>query len=188
MDELAVARHGESEASAAGIVGGDTPLTAKGIEEARALGEQLRSVAIDVCVTSRARRAHETAAVALEGRNVGFEVDEDLGDIRFGSFEGRSLADYRAWVESHAPDEAPPDGESRADTIRRFVRAFRRLLERDEQSILVVAHGLTLRSLVDPTPQPIVAGTPYGSYVQLDRAQFADAVERLERWYDAPAW
>lgn len=188
MDELAVARHGESEASAAGLVGGDTPLTEKGIDEARALGELLQSVAIDVCLTSRARRARETAAVALEGRSVAFDIDDDLGDIRFGAFEGRPLAEYRAWVESHSPDKAPPGGESRADTLRRFARAFRRLLEREEHSILVVAHGLTLRSIVDRTPQPIVAGTPYGSCVQLKRAELVDAVERLERWCAAPTW
>lgn len=188
MDELAVARHGESEASAAGLVGGDTPLTTKGIEEARALGARLQSVAIDVCLTSCARRARETAAVALEGRDVMLDVDDDFGDIRFGTFEGRPLAEYRAWIESHAPDEAPPRGESRVDTLRRFVCAFRRLLARKEHSILVVAHGLTLRSIVDPTPQPTVAGTAYGSCVQLNRVELANAIERLERWCDAPTW
>jgi broad specificity phosphatase PhoE len=188
MDEIALARHGESEAAAAGLVGGDTPLTANGVEEARALGRRLGGVPIDVCVTSGARRARETAAVALEGRAVPIAVEDDLGDIRFGIFEGRPLAEYRGWIEAHRPDEAPPGGESRVDTLRRFAAAFRRVLARGERSLLVVAHGLTVRSVVDPRPQPIVAGTPYGGCVELRRPELEDAVDRLERWCDAPTW
>jgi broad specificity phosphatase PhoE len=188
MDEVTLARHGESEAAAAGLVGGDSPLTPTGIDEARTLGDRLRRVTIDVCLTSRARRARETAEVALEGRVVPIVVDEDLGDIRFGSFEGRPLADYRAWVESHAPDEAPPEGESRVETLRRFVRAFRRVLARSERSVLVVAHGLTVSSVAEPKPHPIVAGTRYGSCVTFASPDFERAVERLERWLEAPRW
>jgi broad specificity phosphatase PhoE len=56
MDEIAFARHGESEAAAAGLVGGDTPLTACGHDEARALGRHLRSSSIGVCVTNSVGR------------------------------------------------------------------------------------------------------------------------------------
>jgi broad specificity phosphatase PhoE len=188
MDEIALARHGESVAAAEGLVGGDSPLTEKGREEARRLGERLRRLAVDVCITSRARRARETAALALEGRTVATRVDDDLGDIGFGLFEGRPLREYRAWIEAHGPEDAPAGGESRVETLRRFVRAFRSLLERRERSILVVAHGLTVRAVLDPTPRPIVAGTPYGSYVVLTGNEFEQAVERLDRWCSAPRW
>jgi probable phosphoglycerate mutase len=188
MDEIALARHGESEAAAEGIVGGDTSLTETGRREARALGERLRELAIDVCVTSKARRATDTAALALEGRDVPVAIDADLGDIGFGSFEGRPLAEYRAWVETHRPDEAPPGGESRVETIRRFTRAFRRLLGYRERSVLVIAHGLTVRSVLDERPTPVVAGARYGSYVIVTATEFEHAVERLESWCDAPAW
>jgi probable phosphoglycerate mutase len=188
MDEIALARHGESVFSARGLVGGDTPLTARGRDEARSLGERLRRLAIELCVTSKARRARETAALALEGRAVPVAVREDLGDVRFGVFEGRPLAEYRAWIETHPPDVAPPAGESRVETLRRFAGAFRHLLERHERRILVVAHGLTVRSVLDPKPQPVVAGTPYGSFVLVPAAELENAVDRLERWCEAPAW
>jgi broad specificity phosphatase PhoE len=188
MDDIALARHAESVSAANGLVGGDTPLTSCGREEAQTLGERLRGFAIDVCVTSRARRTYETAAIALDGRNVPIAIEEDLGEIRFGAFEGRPLAEYRAWVEAHRPDEAPAGGESRVETLRRFVRGFRTVLARPERSALVVAHGLTLRSVVDPIPQPIVAGTPYGGYVVLSCVELAHAVNRLERWCDAATW
>jgi broad specificity phosphatase PhoE len=188
MDEIALARHGESVSAAQGIVGGDTGLTPRGREEARALGRRLRLVPIDLCVTSDASRARETAVIALGGRDVPVTVERGLGDIRFGSFDGRPLADYRDWIASHRPDEAPPNGESRVETLSRFARAFRALLAKNERCVLVVAHGLTVRSVVDPHPRPTVAGTPYGSCVQLRRAEFETAVARLERWCVAPSW
>ncbi|MFL5967904.1 MAG: histidine phosphatase family protein [Gaiellaceae bacterium] len=188
MDELALARHGESEHSARALVGGDTPLTPRGREQARALGARVRDLAVGACVTSGARRARETAALALDGRDVPIDVDPDLGDIRFGVFEGRPLDEYRSWVESHRPDIAPDGGESRAETLLRFARAFRAVLGRPEQCILVVAHGLTLRSVLDPAPRPVVVGAPYGGCVRLDRRELLDAVERLEAWCEQPAW
>ena len=188
MDEIALARHGESEAAANGLVGGDTPLTPGGRDEARVLGERLRSLPVDICVTSKAARARETATIALEGRDVPVIVDAELGDIQFGDFEGQPLAAYRQWIAAHDPAEAPPGAESRVETLRRFVRAFRRLLERRERVVLVVAHGLTVRSVLDPGPQPVVAGTPYGGLVILAAAEFEHAVQRLERWCESPAW
>src|SRR5438874_4105078 len=113
MDDVVLARHGESETAAFGIVGGDAPLTGVGQEQARSLGRELAPFPFDVCVTSGSLRARETAALALVGRDVPREIDERLGDVDFGVFTGGSLEAYREWIASHAPDEAPPGGESR---------------------------------------------------------------------------
>jgi broad specificity phosphatase PhoE len=188
MDDVVFARHGESETAAFKIVGGDTGLTEVGQEQARTLGRELAASPFDVCVTSDARRARETAALALAGRNVPCEIDNRLGDIEFGVFDGGSLDAYREWIGSHAPDEAPPGGESRVATLRRFAGAYRALLARAEARVLVLAHGLTLSALTDATPQPVVAGVPYGSWLRLTRAELTEAVARLERWCEAPSW
>jgi broad specificity phosphatase PhoE len=188
MNEVVLVRHGESETAAAGIVGGNAALTAAGRAQARELARALAERPFDACLTSPALRARETAAVVLEGRDVPQTVLADLADIEFGSFEGGSLAEYRAWIAGHDPAEAPPGGESRAETLRRFCRAYRTLLEQAEAHLLVVAHGLTLSSLTDDPPQPSVAGVPYGSSLGLTRDELAAAVARLERWCEAPAW
>jgi broad specificity phosphatase PhoE len=188
MDEVVLARHGESEQSALGLVGGDTPLTAAGREQALTLATQLAAFPAAVCVSSGAVRARETAAIVLEGREVPLEIDAELGDIGFGEFEGRPLEEYRDWVSSHAPTEAAPGGESRRDTLRRFATALGRLLERDEPNVLVVAHGLTIRAVLDERPEPIVAGAPYGSAVRLQRDELAAALQRLVRWCERPSW
>jgi|SRR5436190_1213004 len=188
MDEVVLARHGETETSVRGVVGGDAPLTEAGRAQGRALGRALADVALDVCLTSEAKRARETAQLALADRDVPSEVLPDLNDMDFGSFVGAPLEEYRAWIASHPPTEAPPGGESRVDTLRRFVRAFRVVLARPERVPLVVAHGLALRAVLDERPRPEVAGVPYGSSIRVARAELALAVERLETWCKDPAW
>lgn len=188
MDDVVLARHGESVTAAQRIVGGDAPLTAAGEEQARRLGRELSALPLDVCITSSAVRARSTAAIALVGRDVPREVDDAFGDIDFGEFAGRPLDEYRRWIESHAPAEMPPGGESRVATLRRFVGAYRSLAARTEQHVLVVAHGLTLSALQDESPAPVVAGVPYGSWIRLTAAELDARVARLERWCDAPAW
>jgi broad specificity phosphatase PhoE len=188
MDDVVVARHGESETAARRLVGGDAPLTERGRAQAEALGAALAGVPLDVCVTSGARRAVETADVALRDRDVPRETLETLRDIDFGDFEGRPLDEYRTWIAAHPPDEAPPGGESRVATLRRFCRAYRALLARPERHVVVVAHGLTVSALTDDVPRPLVAGVEYGSFVRLTRDELGAAVTRLERWCEAPAW
>jgi broad specificity phosphatase PhoE len=188
MDDVVLARHGESETAARGVVGGDSPLTADGRGQARALGMALAGCPLDLCVTSGALRARETAAIALGHREVPTELDTGLGDVEFGVFSGRPLADYRDWMRSHPPAEAPEGGESRVETLLRFAAGFRRLLARPERHLLVVAHGLTLSAVADEIPRPVVAGVPYGSWRHVRRDELAGAVARIERWCEAPAW
>jgi broad specificity phosphatase PhoE len=190
MDDVVLVRHGESETAAVGVVGGDAPLTALGRDQAREAGRALADRRLDLCFTSPARRATETAALLLEGygRTVPRTVLPDLADIEFGGFLDGRLAEYRAWVTARDPTEAPPGGESRVATLRRFCCAYRTLLERTESHLLVVAHGLTLSALTDDPPQPSVADVEYGSALELTRSELAAAVARLERWCEAPEW
>ena len=188
MDDVVLARHGESETGAAGVVGGDAPLTEVGRMQARELGARLSEMPIDVCLVSEARRARETAELAVVAHDVPIEVLPELNDIGFGSFEGRPLAEYRGWVAARPPTEAPPDGESRLETLRRFGRALRALCGRRERHLLVVGHGLLLRAVSDERPQPVVAGVPYGSSLYLTRTELERATRRLEAWCEAPSW
>jgi broad specificity phosphatase PhoE len=197
MDRLILARHGESERSVGGLTNGDptvrVALTEVGREEARHLGRELAEDEIGLCVTSEFERTRETADLALEGRDVPRLVLPELNDIRFGEFEGRLLTDYRKWAHTHGPeDPVPGGGDSRAQTVARYVAAYAALLERPEESILVVAHGLPVRYVLDAVegrnPVAAIAHVPYAEPFRLSAAQLESAVRRLEAWVLVPKW
>ena len=197
METAILARHGESEFSVRGATNGDplvaVALTDEGIEQARRLGRLLADVELDLCATSEFERAQQTADLALAGRAVPRLIVAELNDVRFGSFEGKTLDEYRAWAGDNGPTiPAPGGGESRAATVERYVRAYRVLLARPERTVLVVAHGLPIRyvlnALADVDPAPRVDQVPYAEPFTLGRAELERAVERLERWAADPVW
>jgi broad specificity phosphatase PhoE len=198
VERLIVARHAESEFSARGAVNGDPlvdggGLTARGREQARALGALLADDEIDLCAFSEFARTRETAELALAGRTVPMLVVPELNDIRFGSFEGGLLVDYRRWAHEHGPTvEGPGGGESRVSAAARFARGHRVLLARPEATVFVVTHGLPVRyllsALVERDPAAVVEPVQHAEPHRVSRAQLERAVERLERWCERPAW
>jgi broad specificity phosphatase PhoE len=197
MDEVILARHGESELSVVGIVNGDPTLpcalTAAGREQAQRLGDLLADTELDLCVTSEFERVRETADLALAGRHVPHVVLVGLNDVRFGGFEGSTLAEYREWAGANEPTTAAPGGgESRAATITRYVSAYRTILSRPEPTILVVTHGLPIRyilnALDDRPPEPLVDRVPYAEPYLLSARELDGAVTLLEAWGLRPMW
>ena len=190
-------RHAESEFSIRGLTNGDPAvecgLTERGRAQAQHLATLLASVPIELCVVSKFQRAQQTADLALEGRDVPRLVLTELNDIRFGEFEGRLLADYRAWARAHGPgDEVPGGGETRAATVGRYAWAFRTILARPEQTVLVVAHSLPIRYALNAAagriPGPAVEQVPYAEPFALTAVKLAEAVELLEGWTREPVW
>jgi broad specificity phosphatase PhoE len=197
MDEVILARHGESQLSLVGTVNGDPAvacaLTPAGEEQARRLGRRLAGIDLDLCVTSEFERARQTADLALAGREVPRLVLPELNDVRFGRFEGGTLADYRKWAAANEPSvEAPGGGESRAGTVRRYAAGYRTLLARLERTILVVAHGLPIRYVLNAldrlSPTPLVEQIAYAEPYRLSAPELEAAVGLLETWAERPKW
>jgi broad specificity phosphatase PhoE len=197
VERALLTRHGESELSLQGLTNGDPAspcaLTEAGRAQARALGELLAGTQLDLCVTSDFERTQETADLALEGRDVPRLVLPALNDIRFGRFEREPLTEYRAWARGHGPtDPAPGGGESRVETVRRYVEGYRTILARPERTILVVVHGLPVRYALDAAegrpPAPAVEQIPYAEPFPLTRDELAAAAELLDGWARDPVW
>ena len=120
-------------------------LTEKGRGQARALGEQTAHLELDACVVTRFPRTHETAAIALEGREVPTIEEPLLDDIDVGDLEGKTIDDYRTWKRAHIRADAFPGGESLDDAARRYAHAFRNLLALPHDRVLVVCHEIPVR-------------------------------------------
>ncbi len=191
-----MARHGESEFSLKQLVNGDPgvscPLTAAGREQARALAEALAEEPVELCAVTEFERVRETAEVALAGRGVPFLVVPELNDPRYGEFEGGSLDAYRRWVWERGPLEAPEGGEHRGEIAARYAAGFRVLLERPEDTILLVAHSLPIRYVLDAgvglSPRARIALVEYASPARLSREQVSRAIAVLETWAGAPSF
>ena len=198
METVVLARHAESEFSVRGACNGDPAasgggLTEAGREQARALGELLADDPVELAVVTEFARTRETAEVALEGRGVPLLVVPELNDIRFGSFEGRLLSDYRGWSSAAGPaEECPGGGESRAAAAERFARGLRVVLERPEPAALVVAHALPIRyvlgALLERDPAATIEPVAYAEPHRIGADALRRAVERLERWAAAPVF
>jgi len=146
---LILSRHGQSTLNVENKVNGDptvpVPLTADGRVAATKLGEQVAHLPLDLGVHTRFARTKETLEFALAGRAVPTIEEPLLDDIGIGDLEGCSLDDYRAWKHAHTRSDAFPGGESLDDAARRYARAFRALLARPEQRVLVVCHEIPVR-------------------------------------------
>lgn len=197
MQTAIFVRHGESEYSVELRLNGDAAvdvgLTARGREEARRLAEELTEVELGLCVTSELRRTVETADLALSGRPVPRLVLRELNDPRYGSFEGATLEEYRAWADSAPSHDRPSDdGESRLEIVARYARALRILLAREEHVILVVAHSLPIAYLLGTRdgdlPRPRVPLVEHAAIHRFTAAELERATDSLEAWSKAPTW
>jgi 2,3-bisphosphoglycerate-dependent phosphoglycerate mutase len=185
-----LARHGQSLFNVDKVVNGDPALdrglSEQGIEEAERLAGQLAAIKIDLVAVSPFPRALQTANIALADREVPHLVDEELGDVRIGELEGRSLDDYRATPAHSNRKERFPGGESLDEAALRYAGAFERLLARNETVTLVVCHEIPVRYLANAAagseelngPLSFVANAaPY----LFDDESLAHAVERMRQ-------
>jgi probable phosphoglycerate mutase len=192
--ELVLARHGESEYSLKELVNGDPgvacPLTPAGREQARALGAALGDV--DLVAVTEFERVRETADLALGDREVPRLVVPQLNDPRYGEFEGGALDAYREWVWGRGPLDAPAGGEHRGEIAARYAAGFRTLLERPEERILLVAHSLPIRYVLDAaegvSPRAKVGLVEYATPYSLTRERLERAVDVLDAWAASPVF
>jgi broad specificity phosphatase PhoE len=183
-------RHAHSTLNVEDRINGDPAvpvhLTEAGRAEAAQAAHQLAELSFDLCVHTRFERTRETADELLAGRDVPRLEEPLLDDIDVGELEGATLDEYRAWKRVHGRSDPFPGGESLDDAARRYGRAFRRLLERPEDAVLVVCHEIPVRyalnaaagsSDLDGPEHQIPNATPY----LFDAAALGRAVTRIEQ-------
>ena len=183
-------RHAHSTLNVEGRVNGDpavpVALTPEGRAEAERLGHQVSQLPLDLCVHTRFPRTRETADLALGNREVPQLEESLLDDIDLGDLEGWTIEAYRGWKRAHRRSEPFPGGESLDDAARRYARAFRLLVERPEQSVLVVCHEIPIRYALnaaagsddlDAPEHSLPNATPY----LFDDVALARAAQRIEQ-------
>jgi 2,3-bisphosphoglycerate-dependent phosphoglycerate mutase len=162
---LVLVRHGESEWNRLNRFTGwkDVDLTEEGIFEAHRAGAMLEEEGcrFDAAFTSALKRAQHTLDIILgeiEQEELPVVKDAALNERDYGELIGIDKDEARKrwgeeqvhlWQRSY--DIAPPGGESLKDTAMRVVPFFEKRIApelRAGRSVLVVAHGNSLRSLI----------------------------------------
>lgn len=194
MNALILARHAHAASNAGDVVSCLPPgggLTPAGRGEAERLGRELAGEAIGLGVATELRRTQETLELALAGRVVPRLVLPALNEIHFGSFEGGSLADYRAWAWANPPNvDCPGGGESRAAAATRIAEGLETLLRRPEETVLAIGHSLPVRYVLDACdgalPAQRLARVGHAVPHRLTRTQVARAAGTLRVWAASP--
>ncbi|HEV2248986.1 MAG TPA: histidine phosphatase family protein [Candidatus Limnocylindria bacterium] len=152
LTTLYLVRHGESEANAAAVFAGqtDSPLTARGREQAAVVASALRPVHFDRIVSSTLSRTRDTAAKIAAGRGIPVETFADLQEIDLGEAAGKPFDEVRG-LPGYERDgfHQWPGGESLEQVVERAMRVIDRLVaEGPGTTICIVGHGGVTRILV----------------------------------------
>lgn len=152
---LVLVRHGETEANAARLLLGraESPLTERGVAQAKALGRLLGPVG-RVVSSPLARARHSAAALGL---SVPVEIDERWIEVDYGEYDGQPLGSVPAevWRRWRADtDFRPEGGESLAEMGARVRHACDELFAVDgtgaraHSDVVVVSHVSPIKAAV----------------------------------------
>ncbi|MGF6906124.1 histidine phosphatase family protein [Fusobacterium sp. PH5-44] len=158
--KLYLVRHGETVWNVEKRFQGksDSPLTQKGILQAKLLSDYLKNENFNAFYSSPAKRAMDTANMIIGNRNQNLNIINDFAEISIGDMEG---------VESHIFKEKYPElfynfffdpekynpklinGESFKELENRVKIGLNNLTHKhkEHEKILLVSHGGTLRTL-----------------------------------------
>lgn len=149
-------RHGMTPRTGSKLVGW-TPgvhLSDAGRAEAEGLVERLRGVPVSAIYSSPLERCTETAAPLARDRKLRVRRLATLGEVHYGDWQGRSLAQLRRtkqWemVQRHPGSFRFPGGEMLGETQHRGVRAMERIVtDSPNGTIAIFSHGDMIRLLL----------------------------------------
>jgi probable phosphomutase (TIGR03848 family) len=130
-------------------------LAADGVEDAKRLAMRLEPVRFRAVYSSPLERCRQTAEAIVAGRNLEIHTLDDLGEVRYGSWQGRtfrSLMRTKLWrtVQLHPSQVTfPGGGESLRNMQHRAVEAVEGIRRRhSDGAIAIVSHADVLAAVV----------------------------------------
>ena len=162
MTTVILLRHGRSTANVSGVLAGRTPgvaLDDHGRGQAERLVDRLAELPLAAVVTSPMQRCGETVAPLLDARGLTATTEDDLAEVDYGEWTGKTLSDLGGedlWkvVQAHPSAAVFPGGEGLAGMQARSVAAIRRhsariAAEHGPKALWVVcSHGDVIKSVV----------------------------------------
>ena len=184
IEKLVLVRHGQTVQNVAGIAQGwnDSELSDAGRDQVLRLAKRLSHMKASALYSSPLGRAMSTAQAIAEATGLPITTLDDLREMNYGGWEGRSFLDvrredeetYQRWI---ADEACPcPGGESHNDVRQRLERAFAAM---SSPRPIVVTHGTALRIAVTALLElPVM----HSRYFAQDNAALNVFVSRSGRW------
>ncbi len=160
---LYIARHGQTEWNAKGILMGqkDSPLTDLGIQQAQDLARELSKINFDAIYSSDLLRAKRTADIVKLERDLAIQTTKVLRERFYGSYDGRPNQDYveardrlvtKLKIFTEAEKKAlkvDPSAESVDELLARFITFLREVSVANlNKKVLIVTHGGAMRNFL----------------------------------------
>lgn len=167
--EFVLVRHGETIWNAQARMQGqqDSPLTARGIAQAQAVGDYLQNEMFDQIYSSDLQRVIDTAEPLAMHLSHELRLEPRLRERHYGIFEGLTYADmerqHNAFYQQYRTQRYEPDFViPQAETIRQLVARTMTILQELAEShvgqrIAIFSHGGTLSAALRT-----ILGVPMG--------------------------
>jgi broad specificity phosphatase PhoE len=132
----------------------DPPLNAAGVAQAKALGQLLRDVPIELAAHSGMERTRQTAALAIAPRDLKLVAIGGFSEAKPGNFEEieteaeMEATIVKAFENAEAPGARFLTGESYAEVWARVETAWRTFIAEDWSHAFVAAHGVVNRTIL----------------------------------------
>jgi len=172
----------------------DSPLTPKGMSQARGLSRRLIDQRFNALYSSDLGRACRTAEIISAATGHGAVLDARLRERNLGVFQGLTSEEIRAHhpeayerYRARDPDHVPPGGESLRHQVERNLFCFEELAQKHfGEAIAAVTHGGVLSGLFRhvlsiPLDAPRRFEFPNGS---LNVFTYGDGYWTLQTWGD----
>lgn len=136
---------------------GNSPLTKDGIERAKELAGRVQALPIDVIYSSPIERAYHTAQILQGDMAVELRCHDGLMEMSFGDYEGHKTDDITKenpeWdidkIMHGDVEMCAPNGETLASVRERVKDAMDHIIAVHKgETLLIVAHGITLKALM----------------------------------------
>jgi probable phosphomutase (TIGR03848 family) len=155
MATIVLVRHATT-ASTGKRLGGwtDTPLDARGTEQARRAAERLAELPLTAVYSSPLERTQQTARMLAKVHGLRVRTRREIGEVDYGEWTDQALGHLRrrnAWkVIQQFPSRVQfPGGESIRAAQARAVEAIEALAaEHDDETIAVVSHADVIKAVV----------------------------------------
>jgi broad specificity phosphatase PhoE len=177
MTTFYIVRHAQTKFNIQEIMQGnttDSPLTARGKDQAQQIAQELAHIHFDKVFSSDLARARRTAEIIVLEKKLAVKTTQALREQNYGTYEGRKIKKYLSELkeilntyESLQDEEKmhfriQSDFETDAEVVSRFITFLREIaVAYPDKTILIVSHGDAIKYFLIHTGFATYTELPY---------------------------